>query len=547
MSTTAEDQGQRTDPIHNPVSRRAEWTTVNAAEALPGVATPLSWTWFAEASELAMRGGFADIGVLTERDVRMVTDPEDRFINIFYGRLAINVDMMRRMGDRIPGSSGDAVEEQFFSGSREPHPAAPPSPSGRTIRRLPIIAVKLPLGAIRARRTLLALDREVTQWWQQTVGPGSTETADEARAAFQAAQGYLLKISRASMVINMIAQGLYEQTRRLCLLAGKPGLELRLTTADRDVSESRLIGDLWDLAHQHTSLPEFLDKQGFHGPAEGQLSSHSWREDHRPLTSQIASYASLPDRPTDIYRGRATERLQAETELLSGLNRIQRACAAVVLRLARTYLPLREDTRNTFLKAYDVARCMARRIGGDLVTNELLGDQEDVFHLTAAELLGALPADVRSEIEFRKARRERYLQLTLPERWHGEPDPVCPATSSSDANQDADEPIVGMGVSAGVVEGRAVVVLDPSDPDALCPGDILVCHTTDPSWATIFFLVAGCVIDVGGPISHGAIVARELGLPCVINTRVGTQRLSTGDHIRIDGSAGTVEILEANR
>jgi pyruvate,water dikinase len=94
-----------------------------------------------------------------------------------------------------------------------------------------------------------------------------------------------------------------------------------------------------------------------------------------------------------------------------------------------------------------------------------------------------------------------------------------------------------------VVEGRAVVITDPAMPGEVEVGDVLVSPTTDPSWASILFLVAACVIDVGGPMSHGAIVARELGIPCVINTRDGTKLLRSGDRVRVDGQAGTVEVL----
>jgi len=103
--------------------------------------------------------------------------------------------------------------------------------------------------------------------------------------------------------------------------------------------------------------------------------------------------------------------------------------------------------------------------------------------------------------------------------------------------------LLGIGVSAGVAEGRAVVVLDPIEPGDVQDGDILVCQTTDPSWASLFFLVSACVIDIGGAMSHGAIVARELGLPCVINTKVGTRDLRTGDQIRVDGATGVVTVL----
>jgi pyruvate,water dikinase len=109
-----------------------------------------------------------------------------------------------------------------------------------------------------------------------------------------------------------------------------------------------------------------------------------------------------------------------------------------------------------------------------------------------------------------------------------------------DANDRA--PITGLGVSPGIAEGLARVVHEPGESE-LEPGEILVCHTTDPSWSAYFMLAAGVVIDIGGPLSHGAIVARELGIPCVINTSDGTRRLRTGDRIRVDGGTGRVERL----
>ena len=101
--------------------------------------------------------------------------------------------------------------------------------------------------------------------------------------------------------------------------------------------------------------------------------------------------------------------------------------------------------------------------------------------------------------------------------------------------------VEGLGVSAGVAEGAARVLLGPEGIADVEAGEILVCPTTDPSWAPAILLAAALVIDVGGALSHGAIVARELGVPCVINTGDGTSRLRTGDHLKVDGAAGRVE------
>jgi pyruvate,water dikinase len=101
----------------------------------------------------------------------------------------------------------------------------------------------------------------------------------------------------------------------------------------------------------------------------------------------------------------------------------------------------------------------------------------------------------------------------------------------------------GIGAGPGVAEGIARVLTDPGQ-DVPDPGEVLVCHTTDPSWASYFLGAAAVVIDIGGPLSHGAIVARELGLPCVINVGDATTRLRSGDRVRVDGVAGTVSILD---
>ena len=98
--------------------------------------------------------------------------------------------------------------------------------------------------------------------------------------------------------------------------------------------------------------------------------------------------------------------------------------------------------------------------------------------------------------------------------------------------------------SAGVVEGFARVIDGPDDPNGVEDGEILVAETTNPSYAPFFLVAAGVVVDVGGPLSHGAIVAREMGIPCVINTKNARRSIRTGDLIRVDGNRGVVEVLK---
>jgi pyruvate,water dikinase len=118
-----------------------------------------------------------------------------------------------------------------------------------------------------------------------------------------------------------------------------------------------------------------------------------------------------------------------------------------------------------------------------------------------------------------------------------------PLTVETRPEPELDGKLVGVGVSAGRVEGRIRVVMDAADT-AMEPGEILVAHTTDPSWTSIMFPATALVVDIGGQLSHAAVVARELGIPCVMNTQFGTKVLRTGDWCRVDGSEGTVELLD---
>ena len=209
-----------------------------------------------------------------------------------------------------------------------------------------------------------------------------------------------------------------------------------------------------------------------------------------------------------------------------------------MLSLASRYVPLRVIAKAAFQQTFDVARAAARRIGVGHARAKRIDDPEDIFFLMRDEL-SEPPADARALIASRRALRSTYQKLDLPLDFTGMPEPF--ALDDPDAPAST-EPLSGLGVSAGVAEGCARVVFDPSE-SLLLPGEILVCNTTDPSWSSYFLIAAGVVIDVGGPLSHGAIVARELGIPCVINTVDGTRRLRTGDALRIDGSSGQVEVL----
>jgi phosphoenolpyruvate synthase/pyruvate phosphate dikinase len=149
-----------------------------------------------------------------------------------------------------------------------------------------------------------------------------------------------------------------------------------------------------------------------------------------------------------------------------------------------------------------------------------------------------LPGNAKELVAGRRAVRSEYESMLLPASWRGTPD-----ATRHVPREDDDTVITGIGASSGTAEGPVRVVTDPSFAD-IEPGAVLVSRTTDPSWASVMFVSKALVVDIGGMLSHAAVVARELGIPCVVNTRTGTDRLRDGDRVRVDGATGTVEILE---
>jgi pyruvate,water dikinase len=242
------------------------------------------------------------------------------------------------------------------------------------------------------------------------------------------------------------------------------------------------------------------------------------------------------DDPALALAERAAERRRAEGQLLDGAGRVHRARAKLLLGLANRYLPLRGVGKVSFLQTLDVTRAAARRTGTLLAAAGHLDDPEDVFSLTLGELTGELPPHARALVAERKELRQRYSGLQIPNCCTGPPvaQPIA-AVAPVDV-------LTGVAASSGTAEGRARVVTDPAETE-MEPGDVLVAHTTDPSWASVMFLASALVVDIGGLLSHAAVVARELGIPCVMNTGVGTAVIRTGDVCQVDGTTGTIKIL----
>jgi phosphohistidine swiveling domain-containing protein len=523
------------DPLHQGSAPGTLWSTTNTAEALPGVLTPLAWTFWNEPCERGMRRAFHRLGVLPAAGVRFAPTPDERFSAAFCGRYAANVDSLRAMADAMPGTSANAMEEQLLGTVR-------PGVNNRPRRgRYPVVAVALPRAARALPAQLAELRSSTDTWWRSAVAEAATADADRCRALIAEAMERFEAIMDPHSVATMLCQALYEQVGKLVARAERPELAGSLVIGG-DVEEAAVVADMWAVAHGTVDLDAFLARHGYHGPNEGQVSSRSWREDPSPVLAQFEALRSMgaDASPSRLAEQRRASRDAARAELLAALPVARRRGARLVLRLAARYVPLREVGKAAFLQSIDAARAAARRLGDLLAADGTLADPDDVQLLTTGELTGTLPPDPSAVVQARRAQRQRYLSQRLPDSWVGEPVPI--AVDEAPALVEGDE-LVGLGVSPGTYEGRVRVVPDPSDP-SLEPGEVLVCETTDPSWASLMFIAGALVIDIGGAVSHGAIVARELGVPCVIGTRRACGWLVTGDVVRVDGTTGVVHRIK---
>lgn len=526
------------DPLHGWSDAGEYWTTSNIGEAAPGVQTPLSATIWWPAIEDCVRETGYRAGYLTTEERRTPAEMGRRFLRMFYGRCALNIEVMSVVGDRVPGTTGPAVVEGIFG--RVPDDMAF-SPTRRhylrVITRLPRIHRAVP-------RELVATAPRFTSWWRES----TARVPDLDRGATTALLTQALtRFHEALLLQHLAVIGVIQPSlAMLDVAARRSGVPevTELGTASGN-AEMAVVCDLWRASRGQLGLDQVVANHGFHAPLEGELSTRVWREDDLALRRMVEQYSLLGDED-DPLRGdaaRATEHEAIARRAVAGVPWWQRRLVRGMIALARRNMPLRGIAKCSYLQGFDVIRACSRRLGELLAADGLIEHADDVFYLTMPELTGQLPAGARELISRRRARRAEYQQVTIPGDWQGMP-PTQPARTSDDLPSDARvDRVTGIGVSAGVVEGRVRVVLEP-DFTSIEPGEVLVAPTTDPSWSSIMFISAALVVDIGGLLSHAAVVAREMGVPCVANTRTGTRSLRTGDLVRVDGGSGVVIVLE---
>jgi len=520
--------------LHMVSSPNTFFSTGNVAEAAPGVHTPLGWSIWGGLTERVLSEVVVTLGAWSRPPD--VSDVNRRFGCIFYGRYAANVNTFRTFGDRMPGTSGDAVEIQFFGAKMSEernHPVR---------QRYPIVAAKMPWNVVQTPRQVAAYRADNYTWWTGQVCDRPPTGVAEGLAVLSEGSRRYVPVMRAHCIVTLLAQAFYDQLAKLCATAGMEGGERALVSGYGGMEESAVIADVREMAGGQLTEQEFVHRHGYHGRGEGDVSSRSWREDLTPIRVLAESCRKSGADPLGNAASTRASRQSAERELRVRLSWSRRPLAAPTLALTRRFVLGREVGKAGFLLAMDGMRAGARAIGASLAAEGVLDNAEDVFFLTLDELLADPRVERGAVIAERRALYTRYRSLDLPPTWQGNPTPV--PLDSRDQPRERVDIVSGMGVSPGIAEGTVRVVhdADSNQADDFEPGDILVCRITDPSWAPLLSVAAAVVIDIGGSLSHGATVARELGIPCVINTVDGSRRLRTGDRVTVDGGEGSVRV-----
>ncbi len=301
-----------------------------------------------------------------------------------------------------------------------------------------------------------------------------------------------------------------------------------------------------------SAVQRFLDRYGGRGLGEIDLGRERWAENPAHVFEMLGSFLQIEDAgqaPDAVFARGAASSTEAVSRLADLVRKERRGwLKAGLVRFfagrARQLMGARESPKFFAVRLMWLVHRRLLATGQEFVQAGELEAPDDLFYLTLAELRSFAAHEKRDWHSLIAARRESYQRelgrRQIPRLLLSDGRAFYEGMNASAATGSA---VSGSPVSPGSARGRVRVVLDPRQAN-LAPGEILVCPGTDPSWTPLFLSAAGLVMEVGGMMTHGAVVAREYGIPAIVGVDRATERLRTGQLIRIDGSSGQIEILE---
>ncbi len=583
-------------PVTGPArveQRPSVWTNVNVGEALPGVATPLTWSIIRNFSRRGFERAFGTLGLSVPEDYELVGS--------FRGRVYLNLSQFMSIASAIPLLSPDTLFEMAGGGGvelvRDIYESKSPL---KFLAQLPLTALKV--AAAQASMPLLApawgkyFGRQREAFFQRDLTRLNhlefRRQLDTVDTLFDRTGLVMLTCSSNFLMSYVVMREFFklwggakateaenDLVSALEVDSAAPGLDLlnlgRLARRSRRLR--RIIGqtapeqtlEALEKLRGHEDVDTFLDeldafrhRHGHRAPREAELATPRWREDSHFLFEVVRSYIRAPHLPSarEIERERDQTRDKADHLVHHTFPVGVESSFRALWHFTRMNARLREFMRARVVDTLDMYRRYFMECGRRLVLQEALRDAEDVFYLRYDELRRWLD-DVSSAEDFavrvlvRRALHQTCSELADPPSTFvlqgteiiGEQDyrarqPTGAAEASREETR-ADE-LRGLPGSRGRVTGRARVIIDPNDDACLEPGEVLVAPYTDIGWTPLFLTASAVVMALGGPLSHSCIVAREYGIPTVVNAHGAIDVIHTGDLVTVDGDRGVVYIRE---
>lgn len=546
--------------------RKIVWSNANVGEALPGVATPLTWSVLSQFSDLGFRRAFGAMGCSVPRDAELVGD--------FRGRIFINLTEFSAIMSQIPWIHPSTLVRlgggQYASELDEV--VAERNSTGFFLR--------LPQTVSRYARENFRIQARLEEF--------EGYFADE-RARINGIDPRLLEPSGLDRMLGDV-EHLLDETGSIMLTAYAnllsavlvligllrafahregSGFYRELLSGLQDVSSARPGFVLWQIAQMAREEPEvaaricssdasrlslsdlpagrtrdalerFLEEYGFRGVREAEIAAPRWSEDptlmFATLRSHLGSSVNMEGRRRETRRIRA----EAEKKLAKSVPFVLRPAVTKLLELVRHFTRMREHLRGHVVEVLGMFRRVALEASRRIEAREPEAGSNAAFYLTLAEVRRVLYDDnERVAIRVQRRRLEHERNQALPEppaTFVGFPPDDPDAASSA-------KRLRGSAASRGVAEGRVRVLRDPIEAAKFEPGEVLVVAAADTGWAPLFLAASGVVTELGGPLSHAAIILREYGVPAVVNVTNATRSLRNGDIVRLDGDSGVVEVL----
>jgi pyruvate,water dikinase len=277
------------------------------------------------------------------------------------------------------------------------------------------------------------------------------------------------------------------------------------------------------------------------------LYNPRWSETPDYILRLLQSYISQTPKtdPVENYNSLRHQRRQLEQQCRNKLkNPVKRIIFNHLLVRSQQGSVFRENAKNEPIKLLTAMRRILLELGRRLADKGVLTHQDDIFFLRLEEIqpvvLAKADSDIRQVITARRAEYDRNRAITPPDVVFGKFDPDNYVSDSVDTDV---ETLTGLAVSPGVVTGKARVILRADGNQHVLAGEILVAPFTDPGWTPYFVPAAAIVMDQGGLLSHGSIIAREYGIPAVVNVGSATKIIKTGQTVQVDGNRGVVRII----